>query len=445
MFPVDDNILDTILRKLEIPSISTATIRQIVAVAAELERATGDRFVHLEIGNPGLKAEQVGIESECAALRAGVANKYPDISGIPQIKEAGRKFVKAFMDVDVPQRCVIPTCGSMQGSFTLMLLLKQRLEQKDTLLLINPGFPAQRHQAKLLGMRTQAFDIYDYRGEALEKKLEEELSSGRVTAMIYSNPNNPAWTNLTEQELEIIGRMATKYDAIVLEDLAYMGMDFRSDYSKPYEPPYIPSVAKYTDNYILLVSASKIFSYAGQRVAVVCMSDAVYSRHYPIFERFFEMPAFGDAYIYGVLYCASSGVTHSAQHAMAAMMEAAVKGELNFVEHTSEYGRRAGIVKKHFLDNGFHLVYSIDGDQPISDGFFFTVGYPGFTGEELQRELMKYGISSISLPSTGSEQEGIRVTVSMISSAEDMEMLSERLKAFHAAYKSRGREASSCK
>ncbi|MDE6811521.1 MAG: pyridoxal phosphate-dependent aminotransferase, partial [Muribaculaceae bacterium] len=276
-FPVEDTILDGILRKLEIPDISSATIRQICAVAAELEATTGQQFIHLEIGNPGLPAEEIGIKCENEALLNGVANKYPDISGIPDLKKAGKEFIKAFLDVDVDEKGVVPTVGSMQASFTLMLLLQQRLKEKDTLLLINPGFPAQRHQAKLLGLRTQSFDIYEYRGASLEAKLDEELKSGRVTAIIYSNPNNPAWTNLTDEELAIIGKKATEYDAIVLEDLAYMGMDFRKDFSHPGQAPFIPTVAKYTDNYILLVSASKIFSYAGQRIAIVGMSPAVYN------------------------------------------------------------------------------------------------------------------------------------------------------------------------
>lgn len=419
------------IRKVSIIDLSSATIRQICALAVELEREAEDAMVHLEIGNPGLNSEKVGVEAEIGALRAGIANKYPNIAGIPQLKHAAKDFVKAFMNISVSEKCVVPTVGSMQASFTLMLLLRQRLAERDTLLLINPGFPAQRHQAKLLGMRTRSFDIYEYRGAALEAKLEEELKSGRVTAMIYSNPNNPAWTNLTDQELEIIGRMATKHDVIVLEDLAYMGMDFRKDFGKPSQPPYIPTVAKYTDNYVLLVSASKIFSYAGQRIAIVGMSPEVYRRHYPYFESFYEMPAFGDAYIYGVLYCASSGAAHSAQYALAGMMESAVRGELNFVDHTSEYGRRAGIVKRLFADNGFHLVYAIDGEHPIADGFFFTVGYPGMTGVELQRQLLKHGISTISLPSTGSEQEGVRVTISTVITPEDMATLGSRLARFH--------------
>ena len=199
----------------------------------------------------------------------------PNIAGIPQLKHAAKDFVKAFMNIDIPEKCVVPTVGSMQASFTMMLLLSMRLPDKDTMLFINPGFPAQRHQAKLLGIKQVSFDIYSYRGKALEDKLESVLKEGNVTGLIYSNPNNPAWTNLTEEELEIIGRLATKYDVIVLEDLAYLGMDFRKDISTPYEPPYVPTVANYTDNYILMLSGSKIFSYAGQRIAVVCMGDKI--------------------------------------------------------------------------------------------------------------------------------------------------------------------------
>lgn len=45
-------------------------------------------------------------------------------------------------------------------------------------------------------------------------------------------------------------------------------MDFRQDLSTPYQAPFQPSVAHYTDNYVLLISGSKAFSYAGQRIGV---------------------------------------------------------------------------------------------------------------------------------------------------------------------------------
>lgn len=430
MFPLDRERLENTLVRFEIPDITTATIRQIAAVAQSLEEEAGEEMVHLEMGNPGIPAEEAGIRAETEALRSGVANQYPNISGIKPLKENGSRFIKAFLNLDINPNGIVPTVGSMQGSFTLMLLLKMRIPGKDTLLMLFPGFPAQRHQAKLLGMNLEGFDIYNYRGKKLEAKLEEYFSTGRITAMIYSNPNNPAWTNLTDEELEIIGRLATKYDVIVMEDLAYMGMDFRQDFGHPFEPPYISTVAKYTDNYILLISASKIFSYAGQRIAMVCMSDSVYHRHYDTFEKFFEMPQFGDAYIFGVLYCSSSGATHSAQYALASMLGLAADGKLDFVGHTREYGRRAAWIKKLLHDNGFELVYRLDGDEPVADGFFLTASYGDMSGGELQKELLRYGVSSISLLSTGSRQEGVRITVSMVSDDEHFRKLEERLKKF---------------
>ena len=432
MFPITKDRLEASISNLAIAEVTTATIRQICSLAAGLEEVAQEKFVHLEIGNPGLPAINIGIEAECAALQSGIANQYPNIGGIPALKDNGSKFLKAFLDIDVPGRCIVPTVGSMQGTFTVLMLMGQRDPKKDTVLFINPGFPATHNQAKILGLKDESFDIYEYRGKKLEDKLESVLSKGNVTALIYSNPNNPAWTNLTEEELEIIGRMATKHDVIVLEDLAYLGMDFRQEMGKPYEAPYVPTVAKYTDNYILFVSASKIFSYAGQRIAMVCMSPAVYDRKYEFFEKFYEMPALGDAYIFGILYTASSGTAHSAQYAMAAMMGAAIEGKLNFIEECKEYARRGEITRKMFLDNGFHIIYDIDGDKPISDGFFFTAGYKDLTGGELQKELMRYGISSISLHCTGSDQEGIRVCVSMLNNDETFAALNDRLKAFNA-------------
>lgn len=431
MFPITKEQLNKAIKSLGIQDITTATIRQICSLAAELENMADDKFVHLEIGNPGLPASQIGIDAECDILKKGIPNQYPAIQGIPQLKDAGSQFVKSFLNVDIDPANIIPTVGSMQGSYATMLTLMHRAPGRDTVLFLQPGFPATVTQAHIMGMKIESFDIYNYRGKRLEAKLEEYLSRGNITALEYSNPNNPAWTNLTDEELEIIGRVATKYDVVVIEDLAYMGMDFRKDFSHPGEAPYIPTVAHYTDSYILLCSASKIFSYAGQRIALVCMSDKIAERQYTGLKEFFGIPKLRDAFVFGVLYALSSGTSHSAQYALTAMLKAACDGSLNFVETSREYGRRAGIVKKMLLDNGFHIVYDIDGDQPISDGFFFTAGYKDMDSATLQEELMRYGISSISLPSTGSDQNGIRICVSMISDPETFEAFNNRLKKFN--------------
>lgn len=419
------------MKRVGITDITEATIRQISSLASELEDIAGDRMVHLEIGNPGIPANALGVEAEREVLRKGIANQYPNIAGIPQLKRNGSRFLKAFLDIEMPGDCIIPTVGSMQGGYASMLLLAHRDPKKDTMLFINPGFPAQRYQARILGLKEASFDIYSCRGKALEAKLEEMFSKGNVTAMIYGTPNNPAWINLTEEELEIIGRMATKYDVIVLEDLAYVGMDFRTNFGKPGEPPFIPTVARYTDNYMLLVSASKIFSYAGQRIAMVCFSPSVAARESEALNDYFGMSAYLRTFVFGVLYALSSGTAHSAQHAFATMLGAAADGRLNFVEDCREYERRGARAKDLFTSNGFHVVYDRDGQEPISDGFFFTAGYKDMPSDELQAEMMRYGIAAISLPSTGSEQNGLRVCVSMLTDDCHYDSLEDRLNRFN--------------
>ena len=437
--PIKRSALASALEQMNISDISCATIRQSGELARTLEKEQGVEFLHLEMGIPGLPPAQVGVEAECAALKAGIASIYPNMMGAPELKTQASRFLKAYLDIDVSSRGCIPTVGSMQGSFSSFILCSHLNPSKDTILFIDPGFPVQRNQAAILGIRSVSFDIYDYRGKQLEAKLEEMLSGGRICAIIYSSPNNPAWFNLTEEELQIIGSMATKHDAVVIEDLAYMCMDFRKPLGKPYEAPFQPTVAKYTDNYIIMMSASKMFSYAGQRIAVLAVSDKLYVREYPALAARYKIPRLGDALVLGIMYAVSSGTSHSAQYALAAMFKAACDGELDFVGSTSEYARRASLTKKMFLDNGFHIVYALDGDEPVSDGFFYTVGYrlqdgTEMTGAELMHDLMLFGICSISLSLTGSAQNGVRICVSQLNRPEQFTLLEERLKLFAASH-----------
>ena len=280
-----------------------------------------------------------------------------------------------------------------------------------------------------MGQKYKTFDVYDYRGDKLKEKLESYLRKGNISAIIYSNPNNPSWICLKDEELRIIGELATQYDVIVLEDLAYFAMDFRQDLSTPYQAPFQPSVAHYTDNYVLLISGSKAFSYAGQRIGVSCISDKLYHRSYPGLTKRYGGGTFGTVFIHRVLYALSSGTSHSAQYAMAAMLKAANEGQYNFLSEVKVYGDRAQKLKEIFLRHGFYLVYDNDLGDPIADGFYFTIGYPGMTSGELAKELMYYGVSAISLVTTGSHQEGLRACTSFIKDHQYAQ-LDERMKLF---------------
>ncbi|MEI8048696.1 MAG: pyridoxal phosphate-dependent aminotransferase [Bacteroidota bacterium] len=429
--PIDFDIVNEKIKELNVPVVGKATIREIKRLVDNIESASGKKFIRMEMGVPGLPPAQIGTDAEIAALQRGVAAIYPDIDGIPSLKKEVSLFVKNFLDIEVDPAGCIPTVGSMQGGFASFMTLSRMNKEKDTTLFIDPGFPVHKQQHRVLGYKFESFDVYDYRGEKLRAKLESYFEKGNIHSVLYSNPNNPSWICFTDQELRIIGELANKYNVVILEDLAYFGMDFRKDYSKPGVPPYQPTVAKYTDNYILLISSSKAFSYAGQRIGMMVISNKLFNTRAEDLLRNYSSDQFGRAMIFGTVYSLSSGTAHSAQYALAAILKAANEGKFNFVEQVKEYGEKAKIMKKLFLDNGFHIVYDKDIDQPIADGFYFTIMYPGFDGPDLIEELLYYGISAISLSITGSEHsEGLRACVSLVMRTQFPE-LEYRLKKFH--------------
>ncbi len=382
------------------------------------------------MGVPGLSSPEIGINAEIEALKKGVASDYPMVDGATELKNEASRFIKNFMNINVSPESCVPTVGSMQGAYAVFMLCANIDKNKDTALFIDPGFPVQKQQFDVMGYKYDGFDIYNFRGEALRSKLESYLEKGNINCIIYSNPNNPSWICLTDEELKIIGEVANKYDTLVIEDLAYFAMDFRRDLYHPGKAPYQVSVANYTENYIMLISGSKAFSYAGQRIAIVAMSDSVYKREYSNLVERFGCAGFGYTFVLRIIYALSSGATHSAQYGLAAMLKAANDGKFNFIEDVKEYESRAKQMKEMFTDAGFSIVYDKDLDENIADGFYFTISYPGFSGGELVKELLYYGISAISLNHTGSlRNEGLRACVSQIT-PQKMELLSQRLEVF---------------
>ena len=426
---IPKQLVDGLFSQFGTEDINQLSIRQVGKLVAQIEQQSGVEFIHMEMGVPGLPASHIGIEAEKEALNKGLASIYPNIEGIPFAKEEIARFVRSFMNIETEPTYCIPTVGGMQGSFAALLTAARTNAAKPYTLFIDPGFPVQKSQLNLLGLPFKAFDFQHFRGEKLRDKLEEFLKNEDICSICYSSPNNPTWCCFSDAELKTIGELAEKYDVIVIEDLAYFGMDFREHYGIPGEAPFQPTVARYTHNYILILSASKIFSYAGQRIAMLVFSSQAYNRSYPNLRKYFPADTMGRFIPYGVLYATTAGTSHSAQYALATMLKAANDAKINFVELLHHYGEKAGKMKEIFLKHGFYIVYN-DDERELADGFYFTIAYPGLTSGELMKKFLYFGISAISLAITGSENlNGLRACVSFVR-MDQMEELDFRLAQF---------------
>jgi len=430
--PLDQAAFDGIVAAQKF-DVRRASIREMSGLVDAIEAEFEIRFVRMEFGIPGLPTPPVAIEAEVEALRErGVGNLYAPCEGIPVLKREASRFVRQFMDLDVPAECCIPTVGAMEGCFAGLALAGRLRKGARTVICLQPGFPVNRLQLRFLGLEVESIDFYDHRGDDLLRAVEQRAARGDICAILWSSPNNPSWIVLDEHELRGLGRICDEHRLIGIEDLAYLGMDVRKDYSVPGEPPFQPTILRYAGNAISVISSSKIFSYAGQRIALLVFSPDLMRRDVEELTTYFGTTNVGRALIYGVLYPVAACVAESPQYGLTALLKAANEGRPGMFEPAREYARRARIMKKLFLDNGFRLVYDNDRGRPLADGFYFTVAYPGIDdGADLLLALLRYGVSAITLETTGScRKEGLRACVSLTGD-ELLPTLAERLQRFH--------------
>lgn len=415
-----------------VTDFSRLNIEELWKLISGIEKRLGVTYLRMDFGVPGLPAPPVALKAQVDALsERGVASLYPPYDGVPALKDAASRFVRRFLGLDVAPDCCIPTCGATQGSFIVQAVAGRRVPEKDTVLFLDPGYPPMKAQTRFLGLKSRAIDLYHHRGWRLIEGLNELADDGRVAAICWSSPNNPSWNVLSDEELSGIAKLCEREDIIAIEDATYLGMDFRYKFNGEAGMPYPPCIARHTANHFLLLSASKMFSYAGERIGLILSSPALMERNYAGLEATFGTSHVRRA-INKSIFNLTAGAPHSAQYGVAALLSAVTDGEFDLSEELSEYSLRAEAVRGILLRHGFHLIYDVDASGPLQHGFYFTFGYPGFSGVELLQELLYYGLTALPLEIFGScRTDGLRACVALVQRA-DLPRLEERVARFHA-------------
>jgi len=77
--PINFEVVSRQIRESKIRNIGKASIREIKRLINNIEKETGEKFIRMEMGVPGLAAVQIGVDAEIEALKKGVASIYPEI------------------------------------------------------------------------------------------------------------------------------------------------------------------------------------------------------------------------------------------------------------------------------------------------------------------------------------------------------------------------------
>lgn len=391
-----------------------------------LEQKLNVQYLRMDFGIPGLPPPDAAINAHLEALSdRKIVSRYPPSEGVTELKVETAEFLNLFLGIQLEPEWCLPTCGSTEAAFIAQAISGRRYKERRQILHLEPGYPPIKAQTQLLGLESCAVDLYACRGRQLIDVIQSHINEGHLAAISWSSPNNPTSMVLSEEELRDIGMLCEWNDVVAIEDAAYLGMikGGRSSGLRQWN-----SIAQYTDNFFLLLSASKMFSYAGERIGMLVSSAALMGRDYEAMDEFFGCKNVGRA-IKRTIFNLTAGAPHTAQYAIARVLKAINQGQYDFVKILGEYGNRARAVRDILLRNGFYGVY-----EPIHEesegGFYLTFGFPGLTAAQLLKELLYHGITVLPLSVFGSRHEGgVRACVGLLEQ-EDMPCFEHRISEF---------------
>ena len=196
-------------------------VMDILAQARALE-AQGRDIVHMEIGEPDFPTPEPIIAAGIAALKAGYTHYTPAL-GLPQLREAVAAFYAMRYGVTISPKRVVITPGS---SGALLLALAVLLNPGDEVLLTDPGYPCNRHFARLIEARARALPVSADTNYQPTAAMIVAHWSERTRAALLASPANPTGTLLSLAQLRPIYQAVAARHGSLLVDEIYHGLTY---------------------------------------------------------------------------------------------------------------------------------------------------------------------------------------------------------------------------
>ena len=197
-------------------------------------------------------------------------NQYSITWGAQNLREGLARKQRHYMGMDIdPDREIVVTCGSTEAMMAAVMTVT---DPGDKLIIFSPFYENYGADVILSGaqpiyvpLRPPAFD---FDPEELEAAFRQNPK-----ALILCNPSNPSGKVFTRQELEIIAKLAEKYDAYVITDEVYEHIVY-----KPYEHVYFASLPGMRERTISCASLSQTYSITGWRLGYIISPEPIAER-----------------------------------------------------------------------------------------------------------------------------------------------------------------------
>ena len=221
--------------------------------------------VNLSQGFPDFPAPAVVKDAACAAIQ-GEVNQYAVTWGARGLREAiAREFTRRYGVPVAADEQVTVCCGATEAMMATMMAI---IDPGDEVVIFEPFYENYGPDAILSGATPRYVTLREPQpsgSSGTEWTFDpDELAAAfnnRTRAIIINTPNNPTGKVFTRAELEAIGALCRKWDAVAISDEIYEHIIFDGCRHVP-----IATVEGMAERTVTINSLSKTYSVTGWRV-----------------------------------------------------------------------------------------------------------------------------------------------------------------------------------
>jgi len=237
-------------------------VMDILARALALQ-AAGRDVIHLEVGEPDFPTPAPIVEAGIRALRAG-HTRYTPALGLPALREAIAAYYERRHGVTLDPGRIVVTPGA---SGALLLALAALFDAGEQLLVADPGYPCNRHFARLLevkavGVPVDAESRFQLTAEAVARHWGPS-----TRGVLVANPGNPTGTVIPRGELAALYALVRSHGGWLVVDEIYHELIYDQNE---------PTALALGDDVVVINSFSKYWCMTGWRLGwMVVPTDLV--------------------------------------------------------------------------------------------------------------------------------------------------------------------------
>ena len=200
----------------------------------------------------------VELKEALVKVAKGDIHQYAVTWGAPNFREALARKQSKFMGIPIdPETQIVVTCGSTEAMMAAMMTV---CNPGDKVIVFSPFYENYAADAILSGAQPIYVSLRPPEFNFDVDELEEAFKQG-PKALILCNPSNPTGKVFTLEELQIIAKLAEKYDTFVITDEVYEHIVY-----EPYKHIYFASLPGMFERTISCSSLSKTYSITGWRL-----------------------------------------------------------------------------------------------------------------------------------------------------------------------------------